>query len=176
MQGHFLFSIGHGNKDIHAFLQELEQFNIEYLIDVRSRPYSRFHPQFNKKALEITMRELGIVYIFMGEQLGGLPDDPSCLSSGKVDYNKLKEKDYFKKGLERLAKAHSEGIRAAIMCSEGKPEQCHRTRLIGEELRIRGIKLMHIQRSKKEKNKILLSSQSEVMGYTDPGLFGKTDK
>jgi uncharacterized protein (DUF488 family) len=38
-----LYSIGHGNKSIEKFIEQLKDFDIEYLIDVRSKPYSKFN-------------------------------------------------------------------------------------------------------------------------------------
>ena len=36
-----LYSIGHGNKTIEEFEEELRSFGILYLIDVRTKPYSK---------------------------------------------------------------------------------------------------------------------------------------
>lgn len=58
-------------------------------------------------------------YVYMGKELGGLPDDDSCYDENrKVDYDKMKDKDFFKKGLNRLITANSKAIKIAIMCSE----------------------------------------------------------
>src|SRR5438876_269392 len=46
-----IFSIGHSNRSIQAFIKLLQQHNIEILIDVRSSPYSRYVPHFNSTAL-----------------------------------------------------------------------------------------------------------------------------
>jgi uncharacterized protein (DUF488 family) len=82
----------------------------------------------------------------MGKELGGLPThDPTCFTSdGKVDYNKLKEKDFFKEGLQRLLNANFQGYRVCIMCSERDPKMCHRSKLIGVELQKTGIEMQHI--------------------------------
>lgn len=81
----------------------------------------------------------------MGDKLGGLPDDSSCYdNSGKVMYNIIKQKDFFKQGLKRITTANNKRIRLAIMCSESKPEQCHRSKLIGQELLKNNISVKHI--------------------------------
>ena len=172
-----LFSIGHGNKSIETFIEELKYFDIDYLIDIRSKPYSKYNPQFNQNELKFALLDKKITYTFLGDILGGLPEDRSCYTSGHVDYNKLKNKDFFKKGLKRLITANNKNINVAIMCSESKPEECHRTKLIGEELKNYGIILNHITRTKNKQKDLIIKSQSEVMLDVAPNgtinLFGE---
>ncbi len=140
-----LYSIGHGNKSMDVFIEELLAFGIEYLLDIRTKPYSKWNPQFNLTSLEREIKKRGLGYVFMGDSLGGLPNDRGCYdSSGKVVYDILKEKDFFKQGLDRLMTAGTKGVKLALMCSEARPEECHRSKLIGEELRRHGISLNHI--------------------------------
>ena len=91
-----LYSIGHGNKSIETLIEELKHFSIDFLIDIRSKPYSKYNPQFNQNEIKFSLPDKGIKYTFMGDVLGGLPDDTSCYTNGHVDYEKLKEKDFFK--------------------------------------------------------------------------------
>ena len=80
----------------------------------------------------------------MGNVLGGLPNDSSCYTNGRIDYTKMARKETFKLGLERLIVANQKKIRLAVMCSESEPEMCHRSKLIGQELIKRNISLQHI--------------------------------
>lgn len=140
-----IFTIGHGNKKADFFLKELKKFNISYLVDVRSKPYSKFNTHFNQNDLKFFLKEQNIKYLFLGDLIGGLPDDKSCYDkNGKVDYKLLKDKDFFKQGLNRLITAHNNRIRVAIMCSETNPRECHRSKLIGKELLKYGIDINHI--------------------------------
>jgi uncharacterized protein (DUF488 family) len=172
-----LYSIGHGNKSIETFIDELKHFGVDYLIDIRSKPYSKYSPQFNQNDLKFTLSDKKITYLFLGDSLGGLPTDLSCYTNGHVDYDKLREKDFFKIGLQRLITAYDKTIKVAIMCSESKPEECHRTKLIGEELKKSGINLNHITRTKDKTNKLIIKSQTEVMHELAPNgtknLFGE---
>lgn len=167
-----IFSIGHGNKERDDFIKELKSFNIAYLLDVRSKPYSRWNPDFNKETLESILNEHGITYVFMGDKLGGLPADTSCYDSdGKVAYDMIKEKDFFKEGMERLITANKKRIELAVMCSESKPGECHRSKLIGQELAKKGITMKHIIDHQK------IKLQQEVMNELTKGqgtvdLFG----
>jgi uncharacterized protein (DUF488 family) len=140
-----LYSIGHGSRKQEELLELLKKYKIDHLADVRSRPYSRFHPQYNKEHLKDFLQQHGITYIFMGDELGGRPNDPSCYDEeGKVDYKSLSEKEFFKKGIERLKVAHAKNIALAIMCSERDPKMCHRSKLIGKVLNEKDIPIKHI--------------------------------
>jgi len=167
-----IYSIGHGNKKIEDFIDELKSFNILYLLDIRSKPYSKWNPQFNQAQLGAELKMSKISYVYAGDSLGGLPEDRSCYDyQGKVVYDKIKDKDFFKNGLKRLVSANENHIKVAIMCSESKPEECHRTKLIGQELLKDGISVTHIISYSKFK------TQETVMGELTKGtgtvdLFG----
>ncbi len=158
-------------------MDELRHYGINYLIDIRSKPYSKYNPHFNQNELKFALQDKQIKYAFMGDILGGLPDDKTCYTDGHVDYDKLKEKDFFKQGLQRLINADEKDIKIAIMCSESKPEECHRTKLIGEELTKFGIVLNHITRSKSNKKELIVKTQGQVMLDVAPNgtinLFGE---
>jgi uncharacterized protein (DUF488 family) len=177
MENSSLYSIGHGNKSIETFIEELKFFGINYLIDIRSKPYSKYNPQFNQNELKFSLLDKKITYTFLGDILGGLPEDRSCYTDGHVDYDKLKEKDFFKQGLQRLITANDKQIKVAIMCSESKPEECHRTKLIGEELKKNEIVLNHITMSKSKQKDLIIKSQGQVMLEVAPNgiinLFGE---
>lgn len=169
MGNNSVYSIGHGNRKLEAFLDVLKEFKIKYLIDVRSQPYSKFNPQFNQNDLKYFLEANQINYVFMGDSLGGRPSDLTCYDSeGKVDYEKIKTKDFFKKGIERLKTAAAKNIPIAIMCSESKPGECHRSKLIGRVLLAEKISLLHID----EKNRI--KSQIDVINELNKGLSDTT--
>ena len=79
-----IYSLGHSNRTIEHFLSLLSQHDIEVLVDVRSRPYSRYCPHFSKPALEAAVRDAGRRYLYLGDLLGGIPDDDEvrALASG----------------------------------------------------------------------------------------------
>jgi len=164
-----LYTIGHGNRKSDDFLALLKEFGIEYLIDVRSQPYSKFNPQFNQNELKFFLERNGIKYVFMGDNIGGRPKDTSCYDSeGKVDYELVKTKDFFINGIERLKTAYNKDINVVIMCSESKPCECHRSKLIGRVLNLDNIVLKHID----EKNRI--KSQADVINELNKGLSDTT--
>lgn len=164
-----IYTIGYGARKIDAFIAVLKANNIAYLIDVRSKPYSRYKPDFSKTALEEHLHAHEIRYVFMGDLLGGQPDDLDCYTDGKVNYAKVSVKGFYQQGIGRLQAAYTQQIPVAIMCSEGKPEQCHRSKLIGKTLIAQGIELIHID----EKDQLI--SQDDVLlrlNKGQPSLFG----
>jgi uncharacterized protein (DUF488 family) len=80
-----LYTIGYGTRDISTFISVLQQCEIAYLIDIRSRPNNRYRPAFSKQALEVALRGAGIRHVSMGDTLGGQPDEPACYVEGKVE-------------------------------------------------------------------------------------------
>jgi uncharacterized protein (DUF488 family) len=158
-----LHTIGYGARSLDELVAVLKNYRIEYLLDVRSSPYSRFKPEFTKEALEAALKTRGIRYVFVGDTLGGQPRDPDCYTDGKVDYEKVRQQPFFQAGLERLRKAHEQHLRAALMCSEGRPEQCHRSKMIGEALAAAGIPVRHID----EDGQLL--TQTQVMSRLTGG-------
>ncbi|OQP61729.1 hypothetical protein A3860_31180 [Niastella vici] len=169
MNNHPLYTIGHGNRKAEDFLALLKEYGIEYLVDVRSVPFSRFHPQFNRNALESFLAQHGIRYVFMSDELGGRPKDVSCYIKGKVDYDILKTKEFFKSGIERLKTAYNKDLNLAIMCSERNPCECHRSKLIAPVLTAGNIIVKHIDEQGKLKDHATVIN--EIKG---PGLFGNT--
>jgi uncharacterized protein (DUF488 family) len=139
-----IYTIGYGARSLDELIATLRRYNIEYLVDVRSQPYSRHKPEFSKAALDQGLREAGLRYVFMGDALGGRPTDTQYYGGDKVDYVKLREAPFYKEGIARLQTALDKGLALALMCSEGKPQECHRSKLVGVTLEAMGIEVRHI--------------------------------
>jgi uncharacterized protein (DUF488 family) len=142
-KAHTVFTIGHSNHPLESFLVLLQRHEVNALADIRSMPYSRFAPQFNKESLERTMHERGVKYVFLGRELGGRSDDPSCYMNGRVQYARLARSDIFSQGIARVIRGASD-YRLALMCAEKDPLDCHRTLLVSPALVERGIVVEHI--------------------------------
>ena len=140
-----IYTIGYGNRSIEEFVVLLQQYDIKFLVDIRSQPYSRYNPDFSKDALERRLKQASIRYIFMGDTLGGRPrDDASYQEDGRVDYEKVAEKEFYQKGISYLHTAWDKQLRIVLMCSEAKPQACHRSKLIGKTLGKQNINVAHI--------------------------------
>jgi uncharacterized protein (DUF488 family) len=179
-----IYSIGHGNRKLDDFIVMLKKFNILYLIDVRSVPYSKFNDHYNRNQLESALKGQGIKYVYMGDSLGGRPKDPECyratdskkgdIDEKRVDYTVVMTKEFYKRGIERLKTAYEKDLPVALMCSEANPSECHRSKLIGSSLHELHIPLQHIDESGE------LKDQQTVMlevnkGRADIDLFGNKE-
>lgn len=138
-----LFTIGHSVHAVEGFLELLKRHSINALCDVRSSPYSRYSPQFNRESLKEDVLKQGIAYIYLGAELGPRSSDLSCYENGKVQYQRLAEREIFQQGLIRLRKG-METHRIALMCAEKDPLTCHRMLLICRNLRGDDIHIRHI--------------------------------
>jgi uncharacterized protein (DUF488 family) len=164
-----VYTIGYGARTIEAFVETLRVYGIAYLLDVRSKPYSRYKPEFSKNELAAHLETAGIRYVFMGDTLGGQPDDPACYTDGKVDYEKVAQTAVYQQGIERVQKAYRQQLPIALMCSEGKPEQCHRSKLIGKTLVALDVEMVHI-----DENGQTISQEEALLRLNkwQPSLFG----
>lgn len=138
-----IFTIGHSNHSLEMFVALLRQHGITTLVDVRSAPFSRFSPQFNKVDLEQEIKTHEIKYVFLGRELGGRPKDPSCYENGQVQYEHLKDTALFKEGIERVIRELRQHT-IALMCSEKDPLRCHRFLLVARTLVKLDISVTHI--------------------------------
>lgn len=124
-----LYTIGHSTHDWEHFVQLLQLHRIDVLGDVRSVPYSRFTPQYNRESLSGGLARYGIKYVFLGQELGARRSEPECFVNGKVIYDFVAKTPAFQRGMERLRTGIAK-YRVAIMCAEKDPLECHRTILV----------------------------------------------
>lgn len=141
-----LYTIGHSNNSVERFIELLRMSSITAVCDVRSSPYSKFVPQFNRDQLKSELKKYSIAYVFLGRELGARPTDPQCYVDGKVQYERLAQTALFQQGITRVhhgMQSHT----IALMCAEGDPVNCHRTILICRYLRSDDIEIKHILQS-----------------------------
>jgi uncharacterized protein (DUF488 family) len=140
-----VLTIGHSNHPIAKFLGLLRQHDVGILVDARSRPFSRFSPQFSRRALESTVTGASIRYLFLGDLLGGRPKPRDCYDAGgNVDYDLVEAQEFYQRGIERLLDGIAR-FRVCILCAEENPSHCHRRLLITRTLLRRGVQVRHIR-------------------------------
>lgn len=129
-----IFTIGHGRHSFAYFLELLNQFEIEFVCDVRSVARSRW-PQFNGLVLAELLNENGIGYEHLPETGGKTKPVPADLA----------------RGMDRIIEIASD-VRTAVMCSESKPltdhktqrANCHRVGMLAPMLKAKGARVIHI--------------------------------
>jgi Protein of unknown function, DUF488 len=138
-----LLTIGHSNYGVKAFVSLLQKHEITAIADVRSSPYSRFLPHFNREALKNALEQEKIRYVFLGQELGARPKNRACYVDGKAVYEKIAATEDFYKGTQRLLKG-AEKYKISLMCAEKDPITCHRAILVCQYLRHAGLRINHI--------------------------------
>lgn len=173
-----IFTIGHSNHSLDTFVDLLKRHGITAVADVRSQPFSGRHPHFNREALAPALRERGIAYVFLGEELGGRPGQPSLYDAeGRVDYRRVRTQEFFQRGLERLENAQGK-YSVALLCSEENPLDCHRGLMIAPALADRGLAPLHVRgdgalETMAQMEQRLLDETGVDGGFLD-GLFAAT--
>lgn len=138
-----IFTIGHSNVGVDAFIALLRRHAITAVADVRSQPYSRYLPHFSRETLKASLQDAGIAYVFLGRELGARPDDPACYVDGKALYERIAGTALFQDGLARLDRGMRTS-RIALLCAEKDPLTCHRAILVCRHLRRPGLAIDHI--------------------------------
>ncbi|MBI4331804.1 MAG: DUF488 domain-containing protein [Chloroflexi bacterium] len=141
-----IYTVGHSNHTPEKFLELLAKAKIEVLADVRTNPNSKWAPWANRDSLKQLLGSAGIGYLYLGDVLGGQPADPDSHDpeTGKVDYGRIRQQEYFQRGLQRLM-AEAGTQRVCIMCAEEDPGDCHRNLLVGESLRQQRLTIRHLR-------------------------------
>jgi uncharacterized protein (DUF488 family) len=138
-----IYTIGYAAHTIESFIAALEKFNITAIADVRSQPYSKFKPEFNRENLKKVLINKRIEYVFLGDNIGARIKAPECYKNGQVDYELISKQPLFQEGIDRLLKG-LEKFSIALMCAEKDPINCHRTILICKNLKKYQIQIYHI--------------------------------
>lgn len=170
-----VLTIGHSTHSLEAFVGLMRQHGVTVLADVRSVPYSRFSPQFNREALKKSLTAHGIKYVFLGRELGARSDDRSCYENGRVRYARLARTDLFRGGIERVIHGAND-YRVALMCAEKEPLECHRTLLLAHTLDKLGVVVEHILADGRlESHEAAMERLLDVVGLPHQNLFRSRD-
>jgi uncharacterized protein (DUF488 family) len=141
-----LFTIGHSTRPLPGLIEALQAHSIQTLVDIRAFPMSRRLPQFNRDALQKSLPDAGIRYLWL-PALGGyrkqIRNDSPNIALRNASFRNYA--DYMLTGefQNAVAKLLAEASRTAYMCAERVYFRCHRM-LISDWLVARGHEVMHI--------------------------------
>ncbi len=122
-----VFTVGHSNVSSEKLLERLRMYEINRVIDVRTKPYSRWCPQFNRLRLEQALKTDDIGYDWLGNRLGGLSENVGYDEAIRWVYDLAKNK------------------KVVLICSEGDFRKCHRYSMLTPDLERLGAELVHIR-------------------------------
>jgi len=143
MMSRVLLTIGHSTLSLEELVSQLIDHGVAVVCDVRSSPYSRHNPQFNREPLQDGLKAAGIGYVYLGNLLGARSDNPAHCKNGKVRFDRVARSEGFREGLRRLRKGVG-GHRICLLCAEKDPIACHRTILVCRHMRSRDLAIRHI--------------------------------
>jgi uncharacterized protein (DUF488 family) len=170
-----IYTIGHSTTPEEKFIAWLQPHGIDVLLDVRSSPFSKHAPQFNRRALSNWLDAAQVKYFFGGKELGGRPSDRSLYQGGQVSYQRMSGTEGFRLALRRLvqmAKRHS----VVLLCAEAEPLECHRFLLISRVLHAAGYSVKHIlPGGTAEPHEASERRLVRIAGLSQPDFFAVTD-
>ncbi|MCY6959224.1 DUF488 domain-containing protein [Clostridium brassicae] len=171
------YTIGHSTRNLNEFITILEEYRIDYLIDIRSKAITsnKYTEKFNRRDLENKLKDNKIKYFYFGEELGEIRKDGRVLDEEvNVDFHKVIECNLFKKGIHQIIQMLREKRRVVLMCSERNPLNCHRSILVGYTLSRKGIYMEHIidESASKSQSRI----EEEIFLTYEPILKGELVK
>lgn len=166
-----VFTVGHSTHTWEHFQRLLQSHGVTGVADVRSSPHSRYSPHFNRDDLKFSLRKIGIVYSFLGDELGGRPRDPNLYCEGIADYERMSETSEFKNGIGRVIEG-AQKYRIALLCSEHDPLTCHRCLLVTRWLAKKKIEIKHILADGALVSQDILEDRLlKNLGFSDKDLF-----
>ncbi|MCM1307362.1 MAG: DUF488 domain-containing protein [Butyrivibrio sp.] len=175
-----LYTIGHSQHKIEEFAKMLKAYKINYVLDVRSTPYSQFAPVYNMESIKNCLKKFSIQYVFMGKNFGARQKEDSLYcKEGYLDFEKVRNSINFRNGVNNVLKGISEGNRIVLMCTEKDPIECHRAIMVAKAFSESGINVEHIMsdgtlQSHADLNKRLLDmyfpNRNQISLFTEDNL------
>ena len=147
-----IHTVGHSNLSAESLVEMLKRRGITQVIDVRSTPYSRYVPHFNRDNIRATLERNSTSYTHMGDALGGRPQDDRLYDrDGRANYELMAQEKTFQDAIGQVEQMAEDG-HTLLMCTEADPLRCHRTLLVSQELTSRGANIIHLMRDDQQEN------------------------
>lgn len=143
-----IYTVGHGARQVEAFLTVLRDASVAVLVDIRRFPGSRRHPQFGRAVLAAALAGVDIRYEWWGDALGGRRSRTArtrhtalrvAAFGGYADHMDSTE---FRSAVDALV-ARVAAERVALMCAETLWWHCHRM-LVADALTLRDVRVVHL--------------------------------
>ena len=144
-----LLTLGHGTASADELARLIREAAIESIVDVRTVPKSRRHPQFRREEMELWVPEsTGSAYLWE-PALGGFrkvernSNNVALRHPSFRAYADYMETDAFTRALTALL-ARAAMARVAILCSETVWWRCHRRLISDAALLLHGVRVRHL--------------------------------
>lgn len=140
-----IYTVGHSTRTFDEFVEVLESFEIERLVDIRRFPGSRRHPHFSGESLALTLPPTGVIYEHAAALGGRRNTSPGSVNTGLRNASFRGYADYMQttEFLDAISRLLADVRRTVVMCAEAVPWRCHRN-LVSDDLLRRGVAVHHI--------------------------------
>lgn len=138
-----IYTIGYGNNSREQFFERVRVLGATHIVDVRSRPFSKYKKEFDRGELDVAATQAGFKYVYLGDRLGGMPDREDLLTDGRADHSKMRRDPLYQAAIHRVVDAAKQGKVLVLMCGCAEPIPCHRGRLLSPDLETHGILVRH---------------------------------
>ena len=173
-----LYTIGHSTYPIEHLISRIHKYEIQYVLDVRSTPYSQYTPQYNAEILAKELRKNGVNYSQMGKFFGARQPDIAYYPNGYLDFEQFRSSELFRKGRNNVISGLKK-CNIALMCTEKRPVDCHRAIMISRGFELIGQEVLHILSDGTLLSQHGLNQQLLDMYFPDRGqmsLFAEDNK
>ncbi len=177
-----IYTIGYSVLTLTEFREILEEYKISVVVDVRSMPYSKFRPEYNKDSLREWLDIHNILYRHYQREFGARQEAPALLTNGQVDFHKMRYSLPFQEGITKICKGLEQGYTFLLLCSEADPMECHRGILIGRTFHELKYPVVHLVPRGEKKTQTQEELEERLLGRYFPdcleeSLFAEvTDK
>ncbi len=163
-----LYTIGHSQHKTEYFIEMLKVYRINYVLDVRSTPYSQFASDYNKENIKKVLSNVGIQYGFMGRYFGARQEDRNLYTDeGYLDFERTRRSIPFQVGMQNVMKGVQLGYKIALMCTEKDPMECHRAIMVARTFYENGLDVQHILWDKTLQSHAVLNKRLLDLYYPD---------
>ena len=139
-----IFTIGYAGFRVDEFVDALDYHGVSAVIDVRSVPFSSYHPEYNAPVICGVLADRKICYRDFSREFGARQQDRKFYAKdGYMDFEKFAESEQFNEGVQKIRDGMSNYV-FALMCAEKDPINCHRAILVARKFHKLGINVIHI--------------------------------
>jgi uncharacterized protein (DUF488 family) len=128
-----IYTVGHSTRTIEVLTEIVGSFHVAVIVDVRRFPTSRRWPWWSRESMEKALPERGLVYVWLGDLLGGMR---------KGGYEAHMQSPDFLRGIQEVRRLAGASV-TSLLCAEKDFRRCHR-RFIADALVREGVKVLHI--------------------------------
>ena len=137
-----IYTIGYSGFSIKEFIDTLKAHKINFVVDVRSKPFSHHNPEYDSPVISRTLEAEGIKYENFAREFGARQEDRNFYTpEGWLDFEKFMSSRQFYDGITKILEGD---YTYALMCKEKDPIDCHRGIMVARVFNEIGRDVIHL--------------------------------